>query len=145
MNNDILIEDLNPTFLFTWKGTRKQDEDKYHNHDFIEIAFVLSGTGKYKIEGKVYKVTEGDLIIFNPGTKHQAILDEAAEVHTTEFFIGFTDIQLECFPYNNIPLPEEGNLLHTTGELRQKIFKICSSMEAENTVCKQGQIGRAHV
>lgn len=29
--------------------------------------------------------------------------------------------------------------MHTSGELRQKLFKLCSSMEAENAVCRQGR------
>ena len=30
-------------------------------------------------------------------------------------------------------------MLHTAGELRQRLFKICSSMEAEKAVCRQGK------
>ena len=38
-----------------------------------------------------------------------------------------------------MPLPGGGYILHTSGELRQKIFRICSSMEAESAVCWQGR------
>lgn len=133
------IEDLNPTFLFTWKGTRDKQEEKYHSHDHLEMAYVMSGTGKYHIEGQIYDIKEGDLLIFNPGVKHQALLDEDSEVPTTEFFVGFSDIQLKYMEKNYIPLPEPGNILHTTGDLRQKLFKICSSMEAENTLSGPGR------
>lgn len=133
------IEDLNPTFLFTWKGTRYKAEEKYHSHDYPEMAFVMSGTGKYHIEGQIYDVKEGDLLIFNPGVKHQALLAEDSEVPTTEFFVGFSDIQLKGMEPNYIPLPEPGNLLHTTGELRQKLFKICSSMDAEKAMSSHGR------
>ena len=40
---EIMVEDLNPTFLYTWKGTRFEDEAAYHSHDHPEVAFVLSG------------------------------------------------------------------------------------------------------
>ncbi len=140
-NTDLMleIEDLNPTFLFTWKGTRYQAEEKYHSHDHMEMAFMMSGTGKYHIEGKIYDVGEGDLLIFNPGTKHQALLAENAGMPTTEFFVGFSDIQLKGYEKNYIPLPCEGNILHTTGELRQRLFKLCSSMEAEKSQSDQGR------
>lgn len=134
-----LVEELNPTFLFTWKGTRKKDEDNYHSHDFLEMAFVLSGIGKYKIEERMYEVSEGDLIVFNPGVRHQALIMEESELPTTEFFVGFSDIQLRNMPHNYIPMPGGGHILHTTGDLRQKLFRICSSMEAENAVCRQGR------
>lgn len=136
---DIMIEDLNPTFLFTWKGTRNKNEDTYHRHDFLELAFVLSGSGRYLIEDGEYEVSEGDLLVLNPGVRHKALYIEENELPTTEFFVGFSDIQLKGMPYNYLPLPEGAHLLHTSGELRQKLFKICSSMEAENAVCRQGR------
>lgn len=136
---NLVIEELNPTFLFTWKGTRLKQEDNYHSHDFLEVAFVLSGNGRYRIEDCIYEVTEGDLIIFNPGMKHQALLSETNENPTTEFFVGFSDVQLKDLPRNYLPLPDGAHVLHTAGDLRQKLFRICSSMEAENAVCRQGR------
>lgn len=136
---ELTIEDLNPTFLFTWKGTRQKDEDSYHKHDYLELAFVLSGAGKYFIEERQYDVREGDLLILNPGVRHQALVNKDAEAATTEFFVGFSDIQIQGYPYNYLPLPDGELILHTTGELRQKLFKLCSSMEAENAVCRQGR------
>ncbi len=135
----IKVDDLNPTFLFTWKGTRHADEVSYHSHDFLEVAYVLSGVGRYRIEDKVYDVQEGDLIILNPGVKHQALFVKEAEVPTTEFFVGFSDIQLPGFVPNYLPIPEGAYMIHTTGELRHKLFKICSSMEAENAVLREGR------
>lgn len=136
---NLVIEDLNPTFLFTWKGTRHKNEERYHSHDFLEMAFVMSGAGRYLIADKMYDVKEGDLLIFNPGVKHQAFLPEGKEVGTTEFFVGFSEIQLQGMYKNYIPLSPEGNILHTSGELRQKIFKICSSMETEKSLGEQGR------
>lgn len=136
---NLVIEDLNPTFLFTWKGTRHKDEEWYHSHDYLELAFVMSGVGRYRIADKIYDVKEGDLLIFNPGVKHQALLPEGKELGTTEFFVGFSDIQLQGMYKNYIPLSTEGNILHTSGELRQKIFKICSAMETEKTLSEQGR------
>ena len=40
-NREELLDQLNPTFLFTWKGTRLKDEELYHSHDFIEMAFIF--------------------------------------------------------------------------------------------------------
>ena len=62
-NREELLDQLNPTFLFTCKGTRIKDEERYHSHDFIEMAFILSGHGKYKIADRLYDVSEGDIII----------------------------------------------------------------------------------
>lgn len=135
---ELYIEELNPTFLFTWKGRRERDERDYHCHDHLEIAFILSGKGKYRIAGKVYEVGEGDLMIFNPGTRHQGIVTDTVNT-MTEFFVGASEVHIKGVPENTLPLPEGQVIFHTTGELRQKLFKLCASMEAENTVCWQGR------
>lgn len=132
------IENLDPTFLFIWTGTRAKGEESYHTHDHIEVDFILSGTGRYLIDGVTYDVSEGDLLIFNPGTYHQA-LECTPSNPITEFFVGLTDIQFRGMEKNRLPLPEGNIILHTKGELRQRLFKLCTSMAAENSVCRQGR------
>lgn len=145
-NYEQLLDQLNPTFLFTWKGTRTKDEANYHSHDHIELAFVLSGHGKYRIDDKLYEVSEGDFIVLNPGQKHQALFIDAINP-TTEFFVGLSDVRFPKLPENHLPLfhganphcPTDTPVLHTTGELRQKLFKLCTSMAAENDICRIGR------
>lgn len=136
---NIRIEELNPTFLFTWKGTRDVDIDYYHSHDHLELAYVLSGVGKYRINDEIYDVKEGDLLIINPGVMHEALPVEAECEATTEFFVGFSDVQLPDYPYNYLPLPGGGHIMHTTGGFRQKIARLCAAMEAESEVCREGR------
>lgn len=135
---NVLGEELNPTFLFTWKGTRYRDEKNYHCHNYIEIAFILSGKGRYRIDDAVYTVEEGDLLVLNPGVRHQALAGAKGKP-AVEFFVGFTDIALRGMERNCFHLNGECPLVHTAGELRQKLFRIASSMEAENDVWKQGR------
>ncbi|MBO5070986.1 MAG: AraC family ligand binding domain-containing protein, partial [Roseburia sp.] len=134
----IFETDFNPTLLYTWKGIRTQNESSYHSHDHIEMAFVLSGKCRYRIDGNVYEVGEKDLIILNSGVKHQALVVEGTQVPSTEFYVAFSDIRIAGYPENTLPLPEGRCILHTTGDLYQKLFKISASMEAENTARKPG-------
>ncbi len=136
---NIRIEELNPTFLFTWKGTRDVDIDYYHSHDHLEIAYVMAGRGKYNINNEIYDVEEGDLLILNPGVMHESLSGEQGEEATTEFFVGFSDIQLPDYPPNFLPIPDGGHIMHTTGEFRQKVMRICANMEEENLICKEGR------
>ncbi len=132
------IEELNPTFLFTWKGTRSRDEENYHSHDFPELAYVLGGVGQYRIDDVIYDVKEGDLIAINPGMKHQA-LRVSPDNATTEFFVGFTDVKFARLPANVLPLPEGGPIISVKGETKQKLSRICASMEAENSISWEGR------
>lgn len=133
-----MIENLNPTFLFTWKGTRYREEKKYHSHDYPELAYVLSGQGRYRINGEIYPIREGDLLILNPGTMHQALAGDGDQP-ATEFFIGFSDVQFHALEPNCVPLPEGRMILHTSGELKQRLFRICSSMDAEKSAMREGR------
>ena len=139
----IFAEDLNPTFLFAWKGIRDGKQaggrDDYHSHDFLEIAMVLAGKGRYRIDDKLYEVSEGDLLIFNPGTRHQAVIIEGNETPSAEFFIGASDFHIKGLARNCLPLPREGCILHTGMELRQRLLRVCSAMEAENVSYRKGR------
>ncbi len=134
----IFEEDFNPTFLFTWKGLRKKKQENYHNHDHLEIAFIMSGRGKYRLDDKICEVAEGDLLILNPGIRHQSLLIEGNETPSLEFFIAASDFHIVDLPRNCLPLPEEGCILHTSGELRQRISRICTAMDVENAAYRQG-------
>lgn len=138
IDNNFFIDNLDPTFLFTCKDKRVVTEANYHSHDFIEMAFILSGFGKYRIDDHYYQVSEGDVLIFNPGTMHQALVTESGSPYT-EFFVGFSDVHFhQCAP-NHLPLVNGSYVYPTTGELRQKLFKLCTSMAAENDVCRYGR------
>ncbi len=43
---DITYNDLNPTIFFASKQ-KMLTESAYHDHDFTEFTFILSGKGKY--------------------------------------------------------------------------------------------------
>ena len=136
-----IVDDLNPTFLFTWQGTRnnKKSGDSYHSHDHVEMAFILSGTGRYLVEGEQITVQEGDLLLFNAGVRHQAFYCPDATVPATEFFVGFSDVQFQGLAVNIVPLPGGTCILHTEGELRRKLFRICAAMQEEKEVCREGR------
>lgn len=138
---DVLTEEFNPTFLFTWTGVRTKDEKNYHCHEnHIEMSFIMSGSGKYRIDDEIYSIAEGDVLILNPGCYHQALTDGQGNP-AVEFFVGFTDIALkgmekDRFEIKGIPVIRPGL------ELRQKLFRIARSMEQEND---GWQVGRYYM
>lgn len=138
-----MIEEMNPTFLFTCKGKRIQTETDYHSHDFIEMAFILSGKENYRIDDTIYTVEEGDVLILNPGVMHQAIVSSPS-APATEFFVGFSDIKLEGLAPNTMLLKDGSPIFHTAGDLRQKLFKLCMSIAAEHSVYAEGRYFMLH-
>lgn len=138
MNDMEPFDQLDPTFLFVWSGTRTCDEPHYHSHDHIEIDFILSGKGTYYIDGIYYPVQTGDLIILNPGHKHQSLVSSLNDP-VTEFFVGLTDIQFHHLPINHFPLAGNNFILHTKGSFQKELYRLCSAMKEENSICQQGR------
>lgn len=133
-------DELNPTFLFTWTGTRKPGENsEYHSHDFLEMFFIQSGTGHYLVEGELVAIEEGDLLIINPGVRHQSRTAPETKLPATEFCVAFSDVHFRGIPENTMPLPGGTFLMHTTGEVHRKLVRLCASIQEENAICRQGQ------
>lgn len=136
-DDEVVAYGLNPTFLFTWKGVRTKDEERYHAHEHLELAFIMSGKGRYKIDGQIYEISEGDLLILNPGVYHQALVANP-EYPATEFFIGACDFCFEGMHPNNLEL-KQSPVYRTGPELKQKLMRLCTAMGAENDACKVGR------
>ncbi len=134
---DLTYNDFNPTVFYVSK-VKMVNEGIYHDHDFTELAFILSGKGKYLVEGKEYNVEAGDLLICNPGVKHSHIITNPKEP-TIEFISGFTDFHFKNMAPNSIELSEGGCVLHTAAELKQEISMHCYAMIAER---ESNQVGR---
>ena len=48
-----------------------------HTHDFIEMAYIMSGSGTHRIGGDEYRVQKGDLFFIDPQTVHGFHADTA--------------------------------------------------------------------
>lgn len=135
--NAVLQEDFDPAFLFTWKGIRTENEKNYHRHEHLEFCYIQSGRGKHRIADQVYEVKEGDLILINAGEYHQALAGEGGPV--VEFYVGVTDVKINGQAYNHLPMPGGCPVLHTSGDLRLKLSRLCIYMEAEKDQCRLGR------
>ena len=72
---DITYSDLNPTLLFAGKNYAHETKPP-HCHDHTEIICVLSGKEQYYLDGEIFNVTTGDIIIINPGVMHSSIVPD---------------------------------------------------------------------
>lgn len=55
-------------------------EFKTHWHDFSEIEFVISGSGKYIVDGRVYNIEENMLFFMTPINFHSVSIDKNTEI-----------------------------------------------------------------
>lgn len=134
---DLSYNDFNPTVFYVSK-VKMVNEGVYHDHDYAELAYILSGKGKYLVEGKEFTVEAGDLVICNPGVKHTHIVVNPKEP-TIEFISGFTDFHFKNMAPNSIELPDQSYIFHTTAELKQEISMHCYAMMAEKESNQPGK------
>lgn len=135
---DLTYNDLNPTVLYASK-LRMVKEDKYHAHkDFTELTIILSGKGGYYVEGQMYNVEAGDIIVCNPGVRHRNIVPNPNEP-TVEFFTGFYGYHFKNMPPESIQLRDGGYLLHMNPDAKREVMRHCYEMLAENEARQVGK------
>lgn len=128
---ELTYNDLNPRFLFSCLLERQEEEQNYHCHDFIEIVIILKGKGHFLINGTDIPITEGNVLLLNPGTYHKSI---PLPSHTlTECYLAFTDVEFINTPKNFFPLFHGQKILRKLPEKAKKeIFQLCSAMNQES-------------
>ncbi|NLK74481.1 MAG: helix-turn-helix transcriptional regulator [Clostridiales bacterium] len=134
---DLTYNDFNPTVFYVSKN-KKTVDGTYHDHDYTELAVILSGKGKYLLDGKEHEVETGDIIFCNPGTKHKHIVYNQNEP-IIKFIAGFTNFHFKNMQANTIDFKDNDCIIHTTSELRQEISMLCYAMISEKESSKAGK------
>jgi len=72
---EFMLPDMDSTFRVFAAHWRTVDADwKYpnHKHPLFEVNLVLSGVQEMKVEGKAFVQRPGDLVLLNPGDRHES-------------------------------------------------------------------------
>ena len=51
-------------------------DEQIHDHDFVEILYVIEGTGRHCVDGEEFTVKAGDLLFINYGSTHAFYVDD---------------------------------------------------------------------
>jgi len=66
---------ITPNFEYFHYIDKSATEVDYHNHDFYEIYFFISGNVTYMIEGKTYKLKPGDILLIHNNELHKPVIE----------------------------------------------------------------------
>ncbi len=69
-------------------------DDKIHDHDFVEIVYILEGSGIHSINGTEYPVQAGDLLYINYGCTHSFVIPEKMIAYNLMVKLDYFDKQL---------------------------------------------------
>ena len=113
-----------------------------HHHDFYEIFCLVSGDVTYAIEGRLYHVTPGDLLLISPRELHQVFV--SADMEPYERYVLWVDAAMirrlstddadlgRCLESSG---PGYSNTLHPAPERRERIQTLMELIfqETEST------------
>lgn len=71
-----------------------------HTHDFCEILYVLSGNGVIAMDGVIYPLKQGDLIVVNPGIPHCESSVSGSKMHLV--FLAVEQFEVEGLRKNHL-------------------------------------------
>lgn len=127
----INLDSFNPKVLYTF-------EKKYsdgctsvavHNHDFLSIIYILSGSCTYNINDIPYKVKKGDIIILNPEVNHGKFISSSDLI---EFHAGFENITIKGLPKNHL-VDNMVTPVITSSMYESDFIKCCSDILNEQS------------
>lgn len=106
----------------------KPEEVEVHHHDFYEVYFFLGGEIEYWVEGHIYRLQPGDLLLINPMELHRPMIDRKNSVYerivlwiNKNYLNSLTDEDTsltQCFDTGN---PTHRNLIRLTKMQRSDI------------------------
>ena len=66
--------------VFHYKQPRPNAVEVHH-HDFYEVYFLLNGVVEYWVDGRILKMTPGDLLLINPMELHRPVLTQSNQLY----------------------------------------------------------------
>ncbi|NLG53704.1 MAG: AraC family transcriptional regulator [Clostridiales bacterium] len=88
------ISTINPDEMIGILIDDQNKPEEEHTHEFIEIEYVLSGSGVQIVNGVEYKVCKGDMLFFNIGDKHSYYPTDKMEILNCIFYPSLIDKEI---------------------------------------------------
>ena len=122
--------------VFHYKQPRPSGVEVHH-HDFYEVYFLLSGEVEYWVDGRILKMSPGDLLLINPMELHRPVLTENNRVYerivvwiNKEYLERLDDGSLSsCFDSEN---PNHTHLIRLTAPERTGMTALLGELVRES-------------
>ena len=113
------------TFYFHRASGTNPNQSARHAHETTEIYIMLEGACRYDIEGRIYEVTEGDVLLIPAGTQHRT---DRYSPRYTRLLINFPKDYISPALEEVIPV---GSYLYRDPDLASEASRLFMRIEAE--------------
>lgn len=110
-------------------------EVEYHNHDFYEIYFFISGRVTYIIEGKSYRLKPGDILLVHSRELHKPVIEPGEPYQRIVLWVNPDFLRSRSIDGTNLSMcfemdfPKRHNLLRPGSEMSSAIKSILNRFE----------------
>ena len=123
-----------------------------HHHDFYEVYLFLNGNVDYQVEGSIYHLQPGDLLLISPMELHRLIINESNSVYdrfvlwiNRDFLSQFSDEQASLTRCFDASQRGHSNLLRLSSAQRidlatklDLLMQECSGNNYAQELCAKG-------
>ena len=114
---------------------------KQHYHLYTELYCLLSGEVGYFISGKIYKASDGDIVIVPKGELHKTVYRSDKRVERINIFFGDEALMPEL-----LPVFSESKVLKNCGqEIKEMILSLSDEYAQQNAYREQSLICRLNL
>jgi len=106
-------------YLITEDYSRRHTRQLHTHDDLLELLFIESGSGKYSVDGTLYDVKSGDIVINNAGILHGEVSEDANRRMRT-YSIHMRNVALVGLPDNTLTARNERPIL-SVGMLKEQV------------------------
>lgn len=116
-----------PALLYITKqnfGGKKHDRPMHSHENLCELLLVYKGYGSYAVEGRLFPVQEGDIILANQDEPHEVLSASDAEIGT--YCFAFYGLRFAGLPQNYM-IPPHSDPVCSSGAQFQFLSELCES------------------
>lgn len=109
-----------------------------HSHEFYELVYIRDGFCLHDVEGRMTLVTEGDMFIIPPGTRHRYVGNRMVNLYNC-LFLPDALPEAQAANFERLFGGEDGYpRVHLTLNERKSVGRLLESMQGE---CARRQLG----
>ncbi|HOJ09426.1 MAG TPA: AraC family transcriptional regulator [Clostridiales bacterium] len=126
---------ITPDFEYFHYIDRSANEIEYHNHDFYEIFYFMSGNVTYMIEGKSYRLKPGDILLIHNNELHKPLVESGGVYERIVVWVNPDFLKKQSLYNTNLSLcfessfPEKNNLIRPEPEMLDVLKDILAKFE----------------